>query len=221
LSDGADIGSGCARSADTIVPAQTEELARAVLRQLNRRFAFIPWRRAISATEAPGQSVSATILRFSLSDHDRRRRFATAVGIGEPGIRRAVLNDTVPPSHAIMSISTLMDISPTSSGSSDYPRTLADQVGGRGLTLTGVPGLASVAAGVVAGRIIGRRGVRIVLLAALLIQGGLTAPMILLGAEPVWLWLVVDPCAVRRLLRPYHRRCSRDRHRHLGDPGCS
>jgi len=35
-----------------------------------------------------------------------------------------------------MSISTLMDISPTSSGSSDYPRTLADQVGGRELTLT-------------------------------------------------------------------------------------
>ena len=44
-----------------------------------------------------------------------------------------------PPSHAIMSISTLMDISPTSSGSSDYPRTLADQVGGRELTLTYKP----------------------------------------------------------------------------------
>ena len=55
----------------------------------------------------------------------------------------------------------------------------------------GVPGFASVAAGVVAGRIIGRRGARIVLLAALLIQGGLTAPMILLGAEPVWLWLLI------------------------------
>ena len=59
-----------------------------------------------------------------------------------------------------------------------------------GLVL-GVPGFASVAAGVVAGRIIGRRGARIVLLAALLIQGGLTAPMILLGAEPVWLWLLI------------------------------
>src|SRR5215217_4233718 len=94
LSDGADIGSGCARSADTIVPVQTEDLARAVLRQLNRRFAFIPWRRAISATEAPGQSVSATILRFSSSDHDRRRRFAAAVG--EPGTPRAVLNGTGP-----------------------------------------------------------------------------------------------------------------------------
>ena len=55
----------------------------------------------------------------------------------------------------------------------------------------GVPGFASVAAGVVAGRIIGRSGARIVLLAALLIQGGLTAPMILLGAEPVWLWLLI------------------------------
>ena len=41
-----------------------------------------------------------------------------------------------PPSHAIMSISTRTDISPTSSGSSNYPRTVADQVGGCGLTLT-------------------------------------------------------------------------------------
>jgi hypothetical protein len=53
------------------------------------------------------------------------------------------------------------------------------------LGLFGVPGFASVAAGVVAGRIIGRRGARIVLLATLLMQGGLTAPMILLGAEPL------------------------------------
>jgi MFS family permease len=55
----------------------------------------------------------------------------------------------------------------------------------------GVPGLASVAAGVVAGRIIARRGARPVLLVALLIQGGLTAPLILLGPEPAWLWLLV------------------------------
>ena len=55
----------------------------------------------------------------------------------------------------------------------------------------GVPGLASVAAGVVAGRIIARRGARLVLLAALLVQGGLTAPLILLGTEQTWLWLLV------------------------------
>ena len=55
----------------------------------------------------------------------------------------------------------------------------------------GVPGLASVAAGVVAGRIIARRGARPMLLAALLVQGGLTAPLILLGAESSWLWLLV------------------------------
>jgi len=55
----------------------------------------------------------------------------------------------------------------------------------------GVPGLASVAAGVVAGRIIARRGARPVLLAALLVQGGLTAPLIPLGTEPSWLWLLV------------------------------
>ena len=47
----------------------------------------------------------------------------------------------------------------------------------------GVPGLASVAAGVVAGRIIARRGAHTVLLVALLVQGGLTAPMILLGTQ--------------------------------------
>ena len=55
----------------------------------------------------------------------------------------------------------------------------------------GVPGLASVAAGVVAGRIIARRGARVVLLSALLVQGGLTAPMILLGPDPIWLWLLI------------------------------
>ncbi|HEV8437560.1 MAG TPA: MFS transporter [Methylomirabilota bacterium] len=55
----------------------------------------------------------------------------------------------------------------------------------------GVPGLASVAAGVVAGRMIASRGARPVLLAALLVQGGLTAPLILLGTAPTWLWLLV------------------------------
>jgi MFS family permease len=55
----------------------------------------------------------------------------------------------------------------------------------------GVPGLASVAAGVIAGRIIGRRGARVVLLAALLVQGGMTAPLILLGTQPTWLWLLI------------------------------
>ena len=55
----------------------------------------------------------------------------------------------------------------------------------------GVPGLASVAAGVVAGRIIARRGAHTVLLVASLVQGGLTAPMILLGTQPVWLWLLI------------------------------
>ena len=55
----------------------------------------------------------------------------------------------------------------------------------------GVPGLAPVAAGVVAGRIIARRGAHTVLLVAMLVQGGLTAPMILLGTQPVWLWLLL------------------------------
>lgn len=55
----------------------------------------------------------------------------------------------------------------------------------------GVPGLASVVAGIVAGRIIARRGARIVLLAAFLVQGGMTAPLILLTTQPIWLWLLI------------------------------
>jgi MFS family permease len=55
----------------------------------------------------------------------------------------------------------------------------------------GVPGLASVVAGVIAGRIIGRRGAHIVLLAALLVQGGMTVPLILLGTQATWLWLLI------------------------------
>lgn len=55
----------------------------------------------------------------------------------------------------------------------------------------GVPGFASVVAGIVAGRIIARRGARIVLLAALLVQGGMTAPLVLLGTQPAWLWVLI------------------------------
>jgi MFS family permease len=55
----------------------------------------------------------------------------------------------------------------------------------------GVPGLGSVVAGIVAGRIIAHCGARSVLLTALLVQGGLTAPLILLGSEPIWLWLLI------------------------------
>jgi predicted MFS family arabinose efflux permease len=55
----------------------------------------------------------------------------------------------------------------------------------------GVPGLSSVVAGIVAGRIIERRGAHGVLLAAMLVQGGLTAPLILLGAQSNSLWLLI------------------------------
>jgi predicted MFS family arabinose efflux permease len=55
----------------------------------------------------------------------------------------------------------------------------------------GGPGLSSVAAGVVAGRIIERRGANTVLLAAMLVQGGLTAPLILLGAQSNSLCLLI------------------------------
>jgi predicted MFS family arabinose efflux permease len=55
----------------------------------------------------------------------------------------------------------------------------------------GVPGLSSIVAGVVAGRIIEHRGAHGVLLAAMLVQGGLTAPLILLGTQSESLWLLI------------------------------
>ncbi|MER5351248.1 MFS transporter [Kitasatospora sp. NPDC002551] len=51
----------------------------------------------------------------------------------------------------------------------------------------GVPGLAAVAAGVIAGRAIGRFGTRTVLTAGLSVQGLATAPLILLGTDRVML----------------------------------
>jgi MFS family permease len=55
----------------------------------------------------------------------------------------------------------------------------------------GVPGLASVVAGIVAGRLIGRFGTRRVLTVGLLVQVGFTAPLILLGTGNVWLALLI------------------------------
>ncbi|HTV69873.1 MAG TPA: MFS transporter [Rhizobiaceae bacterium] len=55
----------------------------------------------------------------------------------------------------------------------------------------GVPGMASVVAGIVAGRFIARHGARNVLTVGLLVQGAFTAPLILLGAGTAWLWLLI------------------------------
>ena len=55
----------------------------------------------------------------------------------------------------------------------------------------GVPGLASIVAGILAGRIVAQRGARPVLLAALLVQGGLTAPLLLLGPDRTSMWLLI------------------------------
>ncbi|TDD08265.1 MFS transporter, partial [Nonomuraea diastatica] len=52
-----------------------------------------------------------------------------------------------------------------------------------GLVL-GIPGLASVAAGVLAGRIIGRLGARTVLVTSLAVQGLATLPLVFLGTGP-------------------------------------
>jgi MFS family permease len=55
----------------------------------------------------------------------------------------------------------------------------------------GVPGLASVAAGIIAGRLIGRHGQRRVLTVGLLVQAGFTLPLVLLGTSAAWLWLLL------------------------------
>jgi MFS family permease len=51
----------------------------------------------------------------------------------------------------------------------------------------GVPGLASVAAGIIAGRLIGRHGARTMLTAGMLTQAACTAPLLLLGTGTAWL----------------------------------
>jgi predicted MFS family arabinose efflux permease len=55
----------------------------------------------------------------------------------------------------------------------------------------GVPGLAAVAAGIIAGRFIGRYGPRNVLAVGLLVQTGFTAPLIFLGASNVWICVLI------------------------------
>jgi MFS family permease len=55
----------------------------------------------------------------------------------------------------------------------------------------GIPGLSSVVAGIIAGRIIARRGARNVLAVGMLLQAAFTAPLLLLGPEPVWLWMLI------------------------------
>src|SRR5882757_1262803 len=55
----------------------------------------------------------------------------------------------------------------------------------------GVPGLAAVAAGVIAGRFIGRFGTRNVLAAGLSVQGLATAPLMFLGADRVALTILI------------------------------
>jgi MFS family permease len=55
----------------------------------------------------------------------------------------------------------------------------------------GIPGLAAVAAGVIASRLIGRYGPRNVLAVAMLVQTGFTAPLIFLDASNVWLCLLI------------------------------
>lgn len=55
----------------------------------------------------------------------------------------------------------------------------------------GIPGISSVVAGIIAGRFIGRYGVRNILTIGLLVQAACTAPLLLLAADPLWLWVLL------------------------------
>lgn len=55
----------------------------------------------------------------------------------------------------------------------------------------GIPGLASVVAGILAGRFIARHGVRTVLALGLVVQALCTLPLAFVTAEPFWLWILV------------------------------
>ncbi len=55
----------------------------------------------------------------------------------------------------------------------------------------GIPGLASVAAGVLAGRVIGRFGARVVLAVGMSVQGLATLPLVFLGTDPAALTVLV------------------------------
>ncbi|MCA0850673.1 MFS transporter [Salipiger thiooxidans] len=57
--------------------------------------------------------------------------------------------------------------------------------------LFGVPGIASIAAGVFAGRLIEQRGVRPVLIISLFVQGAFTAPLLFLGGDMVSIWILI------------------------------
>lgn len=59
-----------------------------------------------------------------------------------------------------------------------------------GLAL-GIPALASVVAGILAGRFIARHGMRNVLALGLAVQALCTLPLVFVGAEPFWLWILV------------------------------
>jgi hypothetical protein len=73
--------------------AAAKDSLRALRTQLNRRLALIPCRRAIAATDAPGDSASATIRRFSSSGHVLRARFVRSRG---PALSNTALNDYRP-----------------------------------------------------------------------------------------------------------------------------
>lgn len=115
-SDAASIASDRAGSDSVAISAPTEHAVRAVRRQLKTRLAFTPWRRAISATEAPGTRASAIILRFSSSDHDRRDRLGAGAELDACCAKTAEFNDTGPTIRRGNVHYRLMDISPISSG---------------------------------------------------------------------------------------------------------
>lgn len=57
--------------------------------------------------------------------------------------------------------------------------------------ILGIPGLASVVAGILAGRFIARHGMRNVLAIGLVVQGLCTLPLVFVTTDPMWVWILV------------------------------
>ena len=124
---------GQAGSGPLAASAETAVAGGRVLRQAKTRLAFRPWRRATSATDAPGHAASLRIRCFSSGDQLRRVRLLSAP-LNVPSANREPRAIAPPQAEAIMSTKPLMDISALISANNDLAEVPA-RVGGHPLTL--------------------------------------------------------------------------------------
>jgi hypothetical protein len=113
-----------------------------VLRQAKTRLAFRPWRRATSATDAPGHAASSRIRCFSAGGQLRRVRLLSAP-LNVQSANREPSAIAPPQAEALMSIKPPMDISAVIS-TTNNPAAVPARVGGQALTLTAPAYLARI-----------------------------------------------------------------------------